>query len=70
MSWTTTEQTSTQRPLSVFISYAHEDEPFRAELEKHLSLLQRQGVITTWHDRHIAPGTDWAQAIDEHLERA
>ena len=57
-------------PVEVFYSYAHKDEAFRNELEKHLSLLRRQGLITAWHDRHILPGTDWAQAIDEHLERA
>src|SRR6266571_2896146 len=57
-------------PVEVFYSYAHKDEPFRAELENHLSLLRRQGLITVWHDRHILPGTHWAQAIDEHLERA
>jgi hypothetical protein len=57
-------------PVEVFYSYAHEDEAFRDELEKHLSLLRRQGLITAWHDRHILPGADWSQAIDEHLERA
>ena len=57
-------------PVEVFYSYAHEDEALCNELEKHLSLLQRQRLITAWHDRHILPGTDWAQAIDEHLERA
>jgi hypothetical protein len=57
-------------PFEVFYSYAHEDEALRAELEKHLSLLRPQEVISGWHDRHLAPGTDWAQAIDEHLERA
>src|SRR6266566_5812335 len=57
-------------PVEVFYSYAHEDEAFRDELEKHLSLLRRQGLITAWHDRYILPGTDWAQAIDEHLECA
>jgi len=51
-------------PVEVFYSYAHEDEAFRNELEKHLSLLRRQGLITAWHDRHILPGADWAQAID------
>src|SRR6202045_1561130 len=60
----------TSPPVEVFYSYAHEDEALRAELEKHLSLLRRQGVISGWHDRHIAPGADWAQAIDEHLESA
>ena len=57
-------------PVEVFYSYAHKDEAFRNKLETHLSLLRRQGLITAWHDRHILPGTDWAQAIDEHLERA
>ena len=60
----------TPKPVEVFFSYAHEDEPLRKELEKHLSLLRRQGLITGWHDRLIAPGTDWARAIDEHLQQA
>jgi tetratricopeptide (TPR) repeat protein len=57
-------------PVEVFYSYAHKDETFRSKLETHLSLLQRQGLIIAWYDRHILPGTDWSQAIDEHLERA
>jgi hypothetical protein len=39
-------------------------------LEKHLSLLQRQGIINTWHDGLIPPGTDWAPVIDAHLMKA
>lgn len=57
-------------PITIFYSYAHEDEQLRQELEKHLSLLQRQGVIAAWHDRQILPGATWAQAIDSHLETA
>lgn len=34
----------------VFMSYSHRDEDLRDELEKHLTGLKRQGVITTWHD--------------------
>jgi len=56
--------------LEVFFSYAHEDEALRGELVKHLSLLQRQGVITAWHDRKIMGGTEWAGAIDAHLQSA
>ena len=62
--------TPSDKAVEVFFSYAHKDEAYRNELEKHLSLLRRQGLITAWHDRHILPGTDWAQAIDEHLEGA
>src|SRR5262245_63854111 len=56
--------------LEVFFSYAHEDEALRGELVKHLSLLQRQGVITAWHDHKITAGTEWAGAIDAHLQSA
>lgn len=56
--------------LEVFFSYAHEDEAWRNELVKHLSLLQRQGVLTSWHDRKITAGTEWAGAIDAHLQSA
>ncbi len=31
--------------VEVFFSYSHQDEGLRNELEKHLSLLKRQGVI-------------------------
>ncbi len=57
-------------PVELFYAYAHEDEALRDTLEKHLSLLHRQGVISQWSDRHITAGTDWTQAIDEHLEQA
>src|SRR5260370_11457436 len=35
-----------------------------------MRMLRRQELISSWHDSHILPGSDWAQAIDEHLERA
>ena len=58
------------RPIEVFFSYAHRDEALRDELAKHLRLLERQGIITRWHDRRITGGTEWAGAIDEHLRTA
>jgi tetratricopeptide (TPR) repeat protein len=57
-------------PVEVFCSYAHEDETWLRKLETHLSLLKRQGLISLWHDRLIVPGTDWARALDTHLETA
>ena len=57
-------------PLSLFYSYAHEDEPLRDELQGHLGILQRRGVIDAWHDRDIPPASDWAQEIDRHLQSA
>jgi tetratricopeptide (TPR) repeat protein len=56
--------------IEVFYSYSHVDEALRNELEKHLKSLQRQGLITQWHDRRIDAGTEWASAIDIHLDIA
>jgi GTPase SAR1 family protein/predicted phosphodiesterase len=61
---------ATFKPIKLFLSYAHSDEPLRQELMKHLSLLQRQGVIQTWHDRNINAGDDWKQQIDDNLNTA
>ncbi|QND46973.1 toll/interleukin-1 receptor domain-containing protein [Rhizobium lusitanum] len=52
---------------SVFFSYSHADEVLRDKLEKQLSMLRRQGVIETWHDRRISAGEDIHQAIDGHI---
>ena len=40
------------------------------ELETHLKLLQRQGLIDAWHDRRITGGDEWKGRIDENLEQA
>jgi hypothetical protein len=53
--------------MEVFFSYAHEDEVLRDELAKHLRLLERQQVIKSWYDRKITAGSEWRNAIDEHL---
>ena len=62
--------TAETAPIEVFYSYSHKDEELRDQLEKHLSILKRQGVITGWHDRKITAGRDWAGEIDQHLNTA
>ncbi|WP_079211385.1 toll/interleukin-1 receptor domain-containing protein [Brucella pituitosa] len=52
---------------SVFFSYSHVDEALRDELEKHLAVLKRQGVIDTWHDRRIGAGQDIDQSINDRI---
>lgn len=52
----------------LFFSYSHKDEELRNELETHLALLKRQGVISSWHDRRITAGSDFDQAISSELE--
>ena len=57
-------------PVEVFFSYSHRDEKLRDKLAPHLSMLQREGVISAWHDRKIGAGTEWAKAIDDNLNAA
>ncbi len=54
----------------IFFSYSHKDESLRDELEKHLSVIKRQGLIETWHDRRIGAGGDFGREISSHLEDA
>ncbi len=56
--------------VEVFFSYAHKDTRLRDQLETHLALLKREGIITGWHDRKILAGQEWAGQIDEHLNTA
>ena len=57
-------------PIRLFYSYSHKDEELRKELEDHLSLLRRQGVISGWHDRMIGAGEEWKGQLDKNLEEA
>ncbi|EJT04931.1 toll/interleukin-1 receptor domain-containing protein [Rhizobium sp. CCGE 510] len=52
---------------NVFFSYSHADERLRDQLEIQLSMLKRQGVIATWHDRRIGAGEEIHPAIDDHI---
>lgn len=54
----------------VFFSYSHDDEQHRGQLDKHLALLRRQGLIETWHDRHIPAGGELDDHIDQEINRA
>lgn len=55
---------------SLFFSYSHHDEGLRDQLEKHLTMLKRQGFIETWHDRRITAGERVDTAISANLESA
>ena len=54
-------------PLKLFFSYAHEDQGVRDELDKHLDLLEREGMISVWWDGEITAGSHWSEAIEHHL---
>jgi hypothetical protein len=56
--------------VTVFFSYSHKDEHLRNQLEKQLTMLRRQGIISTWHDRRLTAGTDVDTSIDQQIEYA
>jgi hypothetical protein len=54
----------------VFYSYSHRDARMRDQLETHLAMLRRDGLIVGWHDRRIVAGSEWEDSISENLEHA
>ncbi len=64
------EPDSSLAPIRVFFSFAHQDDAYRIQLEKHLSLLRRQRLIAPWSFRKILGGEDFAEVIDDQLARA
>jgi CheY-like chemotaxis protein len=65
-----TSESTTPIPVSLFYSYAHEDEALRDELRGHLKILERRGLLSQWHDRQIQPGQDWHSRISDELQTA
>ncbi|MBF0285192.1 MAG: toll/interleukin-1 receptor domain-containing protein, partial [Magnetococcales bacterium] len=57
-------------PVTLFYSYAHEDEVFREELEKQLTIFQHIGLLSSWNDREIVAGQEWGEEIRRELESA
>ena len=55
---------------SLFFSYSHKDEALRDQLAVQLAGLSRLGLITSWHDRRILPGSVLDDEIDSHLAEA
>src|SRR5206468_8856060 len=47
-----------------------QDEEWRIELEKQLSSLKQESLITGWHQGKISPGTERANQINTHLNTA
>ncbi len=55
---------------TLFFSYSHKDEALRDELEVHLAMLKREGLIEAWHDRRILAGDVLDSAISANLDSA
>lgn len=58
------------KPRRIFTSYAHPDEPFKTELDKHLTPLLLQGRVELWNDRHIRAGAPLYELIEDNIRSA
>src|SRR6266446_4525256 len=58
------------RPISLFSVYAPEDVLLHEQLEKHLSSLKRQALISLWSLDKILPGADRILEIERNLNTA
>lgn len=65
-----TDRSSVPGVIRLFYSYAPEDEALARELEKHLTLLRRQGIIEGWHHAKVIAGRPWEADVNQHLEEA
>lgn len=56
--------------LRLFISYSHEDEKLKNDLDKHLVMLKRSGKIEVWNDRKLIAGEEWDTGIKKEMHAA
>jgi CheY-like chemotaxis protein len=66
----TMSESDAPTPVSLFYSYAHEDEALRLELCGHLKILERRKLLAQWHDRRIQSGEEWDRRIADELQMA
>ena len=52
------------------MSYAHEDESMKNELDKSLIMLKRNEKIEVWQDRECLAGQQWDDVIIEEIQAA
>ena len=55
------------KPVNVFITYSYKDTEAKDELIAHLASLQRDGLISVWHDTETVPGDTWRDAVFGNL---
>lgn len=56
--------------IELFYIYSRKDEALRKQIDTHLSTLKREGLLSTWHDQEIIPGSLREREISNHLNNA
>ena len=58
------------KKLNIFLSYAHEDEAMKIQLDRNLIMLKRSDKINVWHDKQCLAGEEWDDSIAKQLASA
>jgi hypothetical protein len=58
------------RPINVYFSYSHKDQRYRNQLETQMTLLKREGLISTWHGHKIGAGEEREITLSRYLNTA
>lgn len=58
------------KKLNIFLSYAHEDEAMKTQLDRNLIMLKKSDKINIWQDRRILAGMEWDDTIAKELAAA
>jgi hypothetical protein len=66
----TQESQTASCPIRLFLSYAHQDKKYFAELEKDLKLMKQNGLISMWSDHALTAGEKWEERILQELTEA
>ncbi|RCJ23429.1 hypothetical protein A6S26_02460 [Nostoc sp. ATCC 43529] len=61
---------NSKTPIEIYLSYSHKDEKLLDELERHLVLLEYQGLARCWHARKMHAGAEIRRQIYTHLSSA
>lgn len=59
--------TRKDKPISLFICYAHANEQTVKRMIPSLKVLARRGYIAPWRDTDLVPGEDWDDTIKQRL---
>jgi hypothetical protein len=57
-------------PPIAFVSYNHKDVRWKERLGRQLAVLEREGLLVTWHDGLIQAGADWLPEIEAAIASA
>jgi hypothetical protein len=57
-------------PPTAFVSYSHKDARWKDRLAVQLAVLEREGLLLTWHDGLIQAGADWLPEIEAAIASA